>query len=292
MLTLRQLLIVSGPAAGGALTTDILRARHPVRPLSVASVAHGVEQQRLALFVTLASTRIFTRHPIASMDELAQAARTVDGIVQPAEILALSAAFKQQGISLRLINHLTQTFVLVALVPSLVDAPVTVVNSGNLIQIRDKFSGAEAVGGITAGVGGLIIGIAVTVSAPVWVLPVGAFLLGFGVGVGITAGIMDIAHDSTPPPRSDSQQNIITPNDLGPDGPPGESIEVPNAVVIGTPNGVNVDGILRELGDFSVDFSVDMILADLPTGFDPITDGIPSGGVPGDGGDGGLTPIG
>lgn len=296
MLTLRQTLIVSGPGTGGALTTSFLRAQHLVRPLSLASVARGLEQQRLVVFVTLASTRIFSRRTITSMAELDQAARTVDALLRPAEIEDLAEMFKQRDISLRLVDHAQQLFALLALVPSLVNAPATVVDPGNLIHIRDKFSGGEAVGGIAAGAGGVLIGVALAVTAPVWVLPVGAALFGFGVGFGITAGIMDIVHDSTPPPRSDSQDHSSTPNDLGPDGvPTDESIETPNAVAIGVPPAdLDVSSLVNDLGDLSIDFSIDMVLSDLPTGFDSTTGGISGGvGLPGEGGDdSGLNPYG
>jgi hypothetical protein len=297
MLTLRQLLIVSGQNSGEILDTAKLRAQYPARPLSLTSLARGVEKQRIIVFVTLVSTRVFRTHNIESMADLATAGRTVDALISASEVMALSEMFRQQGISLRLVSRDRQSFALVGLVPSLVNAPTTLVDQGNLLHVRDKFSGGEAVGGIAAGVGGVLIGIALATSAPVWVLPVGAALLGFGAGFGITAGIMDILHDSAPAPRSDSQDDSATPNDLGPDGP-GETIEVPNAVAIGSPpEGLDTPGVLDELGDFAIDFSVDMVLSDLPVGFDPGSGaGFPGGPLGGEGNGegegGGFNPLG
>lgn len=294
MLTLRQLLIVSGQDLE-VLDTAKLRAQYPARPLSLASVTRGVEKQRIVVFVKLVSTRVFRTHNITSLADLALASRTVDALINASEVMALSEMFRQQGISLRLVSRDQQSFALVGLVPSLVNAPTTLVDSSNLIHVRDKFSGGEAVGGIAAGAGGVLIGIALATTAPVWVLPVGAVLLGFGAGFGITTGIMDILHDSTPPPRSDSQDNSVTPNDLGPEGP-GEPIEVPNAVAIGSPpEGLDTTGVLQELGDFSLEFSVDMVLSELPVGFDPGSGaGFPGGplGDEGEGEGGGFNPFG
>lgn len=181
--------------------------------------------------------------------------------------------------------------------PSLVNAPTTVVDDGSILHVQDKFSGGEAIGTAATGAGAVLIGLALASTAPVWVLPVGAALLGFGTGFTITAGIMDILHDSAPAPRSDSQDSIPTPNDLGPDGPGGETIEIPNAVAIGSPpDGSNTDGILRELGEFAISFSVDIVLSDLPVGFDPSTGsglpGIPLGDGSDDGDGSGLNPFG
>ena len=95
-------------------------------------------------------------------------------------------------------------------------------------------------------------------------------------------------HDNRSEPRSDSTESAPTPNDLG---EPGEPIEIPNAVAVDIPpDDFNIDGVLQELGDFAIDFSVDMVLSDLPMGFDTSTGtGVPGVRVPGeeDNGDGG-----
>jgi hypothetical protein len=295
MLTIGQLLVIAGPNPGQELSTNVLRSKFPARPLSLKSVIAGYEKQRLVLFVGLVSIKIFRSQNIQSMADLARASQSVDGKPDASQVLALSSTLRKQGLSLRLLDKDLQRAAIIGLAPALVNAPATAINEGNLLHVRDKFSGAEAIGGAVIGVGAVLIGAALAVTAPVWVLPVGAGLLGFGAGVTITSGILDILHDSTPAPRSDSLDSTPTPNDLGTDGPSNETIEIPNAVAVGSPpEGFNTDSVLQQLSDFSVDFSVDLVLSDLPVGFDPVTGaGLPGfpggdGGDPGDPGDGGF----
>lgn len=288
MLTIGQLLIISGPNPGQELSTNVLRSKFPARPLSLKSVIAGYEKQRLVLFVRLVSIKIFRSQDIQSMADLARASQSVDGKPDASQVLALSSTLRKQGLSLRLLDKDLQRAAIIGLAPALVNVPATAINEGNLLHVRDKFSGGEAIGGAVIGVGAVLIGVALSVTAPVWVLPVGAALLGFGAGFTITTGIMDILHDNPPVPRSDSLESTPMLNDVGPDGPDGETIEIPNAVAVGSPpEGFNTDGVLKQLGDFAINFSIDIALSDLPVGFDPDTGaGLP--GFPGgDGGDGG-----
>ena len=131
-------------------------------------------------------------------------------------------------------------------------------------------SGMEAIGGTVLAVGAVGVGIAVGVAtAPAWVLIGSAALVGFGAGFTITSGIMDILDDPERTPRSESPDSTLTPIPFGPDEPLGLG-EIPNAVSIGSPpEDVNTDGALKELGDPSVPFSVDMGISELPFGFTP-----------------------
>jgi hypothetical protein len=297
MLTIRQLLIVSGQNPGGTLNTNALLAELRPRPLSLKSVISAFEEQRFVIFVSLVSAKILGSHSLLSMDDFAQAAISAEGQMNSHEVLALSSNLREKGLSLRLLDKNLRRAAIVGLASSLVNAPTIPLNNANLLKIQDKFSGGEAIGGAIAAGGAIVVGIGLTATAPVWVLPVGLVIATFGLTFTITTGVMDILHDSQPPPRSNSDEINSTPNDLGPDGMDGETIEIPNAVAIGSPpDDLNIDSVLQDLGDFSVDFTVDLVLSDLPVGFDTNT----GGGLPGipvenendDGGDGGIFPFG
>jgi hypothetical protein len=106
---------------------------------------------------------------------------------------------------------------------------------------------------------------------------------------------MDYLHDTGPAHKSDSQETTPVLDDLGPNGPPDQTLDVPNAVAIGdAPSGFNVEGVLTQIGDFAIDFAVDMAISDLPVGIDPVTGDFLAGGEGGEGGEGGggLPPVG
>jgi hypothetical protein len=298
MLTTRQALVVSGQN-GDTLHLNALLTEFPARPLSLKSVITAYEKQRLVVFVSLVSTKVFRSPGVLSMDEVIQASIGAQGQMDGREVLALSSKLREQGLSLRVLDRDLRKAAIIGTAPSLVNAPTTVVNDGNLLKIQDRFAGAEAAGGIAAGVGGVIIAIAFIPEpfSPV-LLIIGGVLLGGGAGFGIGAGVMDILHDTPPPPKSNSPETSTTPNDAGPDGPDGQTIELPNAVAVGSPpDGFSTDGVLQQLGDIAIDFSVDFVLSDLPVGFDPVNgDGLPGYGDGGDGGgagdDGDIIPVG
>jgi hypothetical protein len=297
MLTVRQLLVLSGQN-GDTVHTDALLAQFPVRPLSLKSVASAYEKQRFLLFVTLVSTRVFLSPNIRSVADVIQASKGAEGQMTGSEVLALSSKLREQGLSLRILDKDLRKAVIVGTALPLVNAPTTTVNDGNVLYIRDKYSGAEAIGGTIAAIGGVLVGAALVPEplSPV-LLIVGGSLLGFGAGFAIGSGIMDILHDAPPPPKSDSPESSTTPNEAVPDGDP---IELPNATALGSPpDNFNMDGVLQQLGDFAIDFSVDFVMSDLPTGFDPVTgEGLPGfgGGADGGGADGadggGVNPFG
>jgi hypothetical protein len=89
MLTVRQLLVVSGQNSGETLNTNALRTEFPARPLSLKSVITAYEKQRYVVFVSLISTKILLRSPnIRSMAELLEASKRTDGQMLGSEVRA------------------------------------------------------------------------------------------------------------------------------------------------------------------------------------------------------------
>jgi hypothetical protein len=297
MLTVRQLLVVSGQN-GAALNTNALLAEFPARPLSLKSVITAYEKQRLIVFVSLISTRVLLLPHLRTMDDLLEAAKGVNGQVDSSEVLALSSRLHEQGLSLRLLDKGLRRAAIIGTVPALVNVPTIPINDGNLLHVLDVSSGVTQVGGGLGIIGGTLLAIGLATGPIGWVAVTGAVVAGAGGGFLIGTGIFEIWQgDPKPVPRSDSNDNNSTPNDLGSDGSGGETIEIPNAVAFGSPpDDLNVDGVLQQLGDFAVDFSVDMVLSDLPVGFDAGTGaglpGIPDGNGGDDGDGGGLNPFG
>jgi len=286
MLTVRQLLLVSEPQ-GEELHVASLLAQYRARPLSVKSAAAAYERQRFVVFVSLVSARVLTLPAVHSMDDLTRAAQGPDGQMSGPEILALSSALRDQGLSLRLLDPDRRRAVIIGNAPSLVNAPATEVNNTNLLKVQDKYAAVEAGGGVVAGFGLFLMG----AGAPV----AGAAVFGFGAGLVFGAALMDYLHDTSPAHKSDSQETTPVLDDLGPDGPADQTLDVPNAVAIGdAPGGFNVEGVLTQIGDFAIDFAVDMVISDLPVGIDPVSgDFVPGGeGDVGGGEDGGLLPVG
>lgn len=285
------------PIVSLELDSSVGERQSPARPLSLRSVIAAYEKQRFVVFVTLVSTRVLRLPNIRTMDDLLNAANGIDGKIDGHEVLALSSWLRQQGLSLRLLDKDLRRAAIIGTVPSLVNVPTLPINSGNLLHVLDVSSGVAQVAGGAGIVGGTLIAIGLATGPIGWIALAGVVVAGAAAGTFIGSGIFDIQQgDPKPTPRSDSNDSNSTPNDLGPDGPAGETIELPNAVALGSPpDGLNTDGVLQELGDFAVDFSVDMALSDLPVGFDAGTGaGLPGigGGYSGDGGDGGFNPFG
>ena len=298
MLTVRQLLVVSGQNSGDTLNTNALRAEFPVRPLSLRSVITAYEKQRLVVFVSLISTRVLLLPHIRTMDDLLEAAKGVNGQIDGSEVLALSSRLHEQGLSLRLLDKGLRRAAIIGTVPALVNVPTIPINNGNLLHVLDVSGGVAQVAGGVGIAGGTLIAIGLATGPIGWITVAGVLVSGAAAGTLIGNGIFDIWQgDPKPVPRSDSNDNNSTPNDLGSDGPGDETIEIPNAVALGSPpDDLNVDEVLQQLGDFTVDFSVDMVLSDLPVGFDTSTGaglpGIPSGDGEGGGDGGDLNPFG
>jgi hypothetical protein len=309
MLTLRQLLVASGNGSD-ALHASTLLAQFSPRPLSVRSVITAIEKQRIVLIVELISTKVLALPDVKTVPDVLRVGATPAGRPSAEEFLAFSRELREYNLSLRLLTKDLRYAAIVGEVPELVNAPAGVVNDGNFITVKDKYSGASSIGGgiATFGAGMFAIGTLPTPASPA-LLIIGSAAFGLGAGIMIGAGVLDMMQGTPPPPKAHSPQSSSTPNEAGPDGPDGldtpqgDNLEVPNAVALGTPpDGLETDGMLQQLGDFAVDFTVDMALSDLPIGFDPANGhGLPGfpdlggdqegSGGPG-GGDTGFYPVG
>lgn len=62
MLTIRQLLVVSGQNPSGTLNTHALLAEFLPAPLSLKSIIAAFEKQRIKMVVSLFSTKILQSH--------------------------------------------------------------------------------------------------------------------------------------------------------------------------------------------------------------------------------------
>jgi len=194
------------------------------------------------------------------------------------EVVALTTNLENYGVLVRLVDKDFRHAALIGTVSSLVSVPTTIVDGQNFVQIKDKYSGGEAIGTTVAAVGAVLLTMS---SAPPAMLIVGAALLGLGTGFAISTGVMDILHDSSPAPTKESpdktKSEMDSPDSQPDDGGDQDTIEIPNAVAIGDPpQGLDVDNLLTDLSDFSLD----LILSDIPVGWDPDTGtGIPLGGA-------------
>ncbi len=202
-------------------------------------------------------------------------------------MVALTDNLQNYGVLVRLVDKNLRHAALVGTVSALVSVPTTIVDGPNFVTIKDKYSGGEAIGGAIIGVGAVLIGIS-TVPEPASpvLFFVGVGLVGFGFGVTVTAGILDILKDSsTSEPEKPSSDNTKSEVDDS-DGSDQDTIEFPHAIAIGEPpNGFDVDTFVTDLADFSVD----LVLSDIPGGWDSDAGvglpGVDDGGL--DGGDGG-----
>jgi hypothetical protein len=302
MLTIRQLLILSGQSGGDTLNTNALLAPLRPRPLSLKSVISAFEKQRVLLFVSLVSPRLLQSRRFASISDLLEASKGSEGQINASEILALSTKLREHGLSLRVLDKELRRAAIIGTVPSLFTVLTVPLSDSNLPQIFDVLEPGPgafvAVGAVE--VAGSVLAILFLPELSIGILLVAvtwAALGSIAMGIGL-ADLLGPSKDAPKPaPQADSTDTNTTPNDIGSDDPAGEPIEIPNAVAFGSPpDDFNLDGVLQDLGDFSVDFTVDMVLSDLPVGFDANTGGgLP--GIPGenggdDGGGGGFNPFG
>ena len=194
------------------------------------------------------------------------------GQVDQSEVIALSTLLESHGVLLRAVDKHFRQAAIVGTVASLVSVPGTIVNGQDFITVKDKYAGAEAIGGAVAGGGALIVAIpgvvAVSPEAAVALFMIGSVIAAAGIGWTIGVGVMDILQNSPPPPSTPSPDKTKSEVD-SPDVPEGDdpnTIEIPNAVAIGDPpNGFDVDSVVTEVGNLAVD----LIMADLPIGWDP-----------------------
>src|SRR5206468_846232 len=93
---------------------------------------------------------------------------------------------------------------------------------------------------------------------------IGVGLTAFGGGLSTGAGIIELQKDSPPAPAKDSSDKTKSEVE-SPEGQPDDdqdSIEIPNAVAIGDPpNGFDVDGLLADMADFTLDLAVSDIIS-------------------------------
>ena len=64
MMTIGQLLVVSGQSPRDTLSTNALLAKLSVRRLSLKSVIAAYERQRIVVFVSLVSPKVFRSHNV------------------------------------------------------------------------------------------------------------------------------------------------------------------------------------------------------------------------------------
>ena len=197
------------------------------------------------------------------------------------EVQAFADFLEGRGAYLRFVTPDFRRGAIVGTIGSLETVPTAPVNDGSFIHIRDEIRGGETQGMALIAVGGTVtvVGSGTIVSA-----------LGLGlVGAGLFMVMYYARRDmkSPPPAEKPSSDNSDTPNDLGDLYAPEENIELPNAVAVGEPeNGINTDTLLASLGRSSVD----IIINDIPIGWDEDTGGPTTGlggGPIGDGGDSG-----
>ena len=127
LLTARQALIVSRQNAADSLHTNALLAEFPGRPLSLRSVIRAYESQRILVFVTLISTKVFLSPNITSVGQLIQASHGADGQMIGQEVLAPSSKLREQCLSLRVLDKDLRRAAIVGTSISLVTAPTTAV---------------------------------------------------------------------------------------------------------------------------------------------------------------------
>jgi hypothetical protein len=241
-------------------------------PYSLARLIAAYEKQRRVYFVSLISPRILLSDDVQTFEDLVRLSPDFHGQMTRSEVLALTALLQSHGVALRFVDKHFRHAALAGSVPSLVSVPTTIVNGQNFITIKDKYSGAEATGGSVATSGTVIIGVALNVPPPnMWLVLVATLgVVTFPALLVLGAGVLDIMHDSPPAPvkasPTSSASEVDSPENTGPDGGDQDTIEIPNAVAIGdAPNGLDVDGLVADLGDLAVDF----VLSDLPIGWDP-----------------------
>jgi len=258
--------------------------------LSLKSIIAAYEKQRLVVFVTLISTRLMGSVHAHSVPELLQALQDSDGQPDRSEVQALAATLQEHGLLLRLVDKNLRRAAIIGTPPALASVPSVVIDGQNLTHIKDWFSGAAATASGVALGAGFIVTIALAgpttlAAAPTVLLLGGSFALGAAAGALVGLGINEMLYSDPPPPRSNSPQSDSTPNEVGPNGEGGGTIEIPNSVAIGSPpDGLDTGDLLQELGDFSLDF----VLADIPVGWDEDAgQAFPGLGGGVDGGDGG-----
>lgn len=264
MLTVRQLLVVSGQS-GEVLHANALPRQFIGRSLSLKSAIATFEKQRRTYFVSLVSPGILVSNDVHTFEDVVRLSSDFHGQMTRDEVVGLAAGLERFGVLVRLVDKEFRHAALVGTVPSLVSVPTVEVNGQNFIQIRDAAAALGYFGGAAVAYGSAVALIA-TIPEPASpvLFFIGIGLLGLGSGLSLAAGVIEMDKDSSPAPAKDSsdktKSEVESPG--GQDDDDQDSIEIPNAVAIGDPpNGFDVDGLLADMADFTLDLAVSDIIS-------------------------------
>jgi predicted phage tail protein len=274
MLTVKQLLVASGQSSREVMHVNGLRQQiaGPRGPFSLAKVIAAYANQRRVYFVSMTSANILLSDDVQTFNDLVSLSPDFHGELTKSEVETFAANLENFGVLLRFVDKNLRQAAIIGTVASINSVPTVTVDAQNFITVKDWFAGASKVGTGLGAVGTVLITIALAPTLAAGgeaILVVGAVGVAIGAGIVVGAGIAEMLQDDPPTPQKPSSDN--TSNDVdSPDGPlvPGDqdTIEIPNAVAVGDPpNGVQVDDLLTDVGDFALDLA----LANIPIGWDP-----------------------
>lgn len=281
MLTGVQLMAIETQSFSPPWNMRDLFRKFPARTLSVRSIIGAVENQKIGCFVRLRYPSILQS---ATSFGALQASFVAGhgGLLLGSDLVATQQkVFQPHGVNLRYATSDGRAL-LVGTVASLASVPVVPVTARN---IEDAQTGWANVGAGAGGFSAVLIAISTVPEPASPVIFLAGVILGaaasgtlFGLGLG---QVIDSNSPSGQPATSSNDGGTSSTDGTDVPQPDGDSVTVPDAVVYGDIDGVNVDQVVELAAEH---------LADIPNGWDLGTGtGIPffpGLGDPGDLGDG------